>query len=482
MKKSLSTWGKVIKIVLSLSLLSLASLSYALPFTIVPTVLPLPTTMISGSPIQVSYTVTNNTAITRYNNHVRYLPLHVTTASGGCANNFNLGPHGSSNDHCTLNLTVSGAVNGNDPDPHHHLFVCFPGDKTCAGTALPLNISVVATPPSSVLPGSLIGVSCSNDTCTAVGDSEGPSNVPNGNPLAYTSNDGGSNWSLSLTSPFPLPGGQTIGTLNGVSCIGSNCTAVGHSRYRRGEQSLNILPLAYSSNNGGSTWSLSLTSPLPLPVGQTQGELHGVSCIDSNCTAVGNSFDDNGSNGQPLAYTSNNGGSTWSLSLTSPLPLPGSQTQGFLFGVSCTGTNCTAVGDSSDSNGQNQLPLAYTSNTGGSTWVLSLTSPLPLPGGNQTEGFLSGVSCIGSNCTTVGNSSSNLVPLPLAYTSTNGGSTWLLSSPFPLPSSQTLGALLDVRVNKSNLGRFYKHSFHNRGGREVATQRVDDPAIDAQPR
>lgn len=33
-------------------------------------------------------------------------------------------------------------MNAADPDPHNHLFVCFPGGITCAGTVFPLNVNV----------------------------------------------------------------------------------------------------------------------------------------------------------------------------------------------------------------------------------------------------------------------------------------------------------------------------------------------------
>ena len=61
---------------------------------------------------------------------------------------FSLKPHRTSGDSCTLALLISGAVNGNAPAPEDHLFVCFPGGKTCAGTQSPLNVtSVPSTQP-----------------------------------------------------------------------------------------------------------------------------------------------------------------------------------------------------------------------------------------------------------------------------------------------------------------------------------------------
>ena len=60
-----------------------------------------------------------------------------------------MNPYGTAGDSCTLELTVFGAINGNDPNPHHHLFVCFTGGITCAGTLFPLNVSTITPSPSN---------------------------------------------------------------------------------------------------------------------------------------------------------------------------------------------------------------------------------------------------------------------------------------------------------------------------------------------
>ena len=121
--------------------------SYALPFSIVSKVgTQLPTSIHAGSSATAFYTVTNNTTATRNNNYVKWLPPGVTqVTSNGLYNDtcpalFTLGGKGQINDSCTLQLNISGAVNSRDPDPQHHLFACFPGGKTCAGTSDPLNV------------------------------------------------------------------------------------------------------------------------------------------------------------------------------------------------------------------------------------------------------------------------------------------------------------------------------------------------------
>jgi hypothetical protein len=137
---------------LMLSCMTMAS--YALPFNIVPlagTVLP--TTVLPGQVVTAYYTVINQTASTRVSNFVKYLPPNVTqvttnpSVTGLCGSTFTLSANGTPGSACTLMLNITGPVNANDPDPHHHLFVCFPGGISCAGTNYPLNLTV-QTPPT----------------------------------------------------------------------------------------------------------------------------------------------------------------------------------------------------------------------------------------------------------------------------------------------------------------------------------------------
>ena len=98
---------------------------YALVFNIVPNGA-LPTSVPAGGSRAASYLVTNNTGQVRNDNFVKYLPPNVSVAPGGCASNFNFAPKGQAGDSCTLNLNVTGPVNGADPDPHHHLLYASP--------------------------------------------------------------------------------------------------------------------------------------------------------------------------------------------------------------------------------------------------------------------------------------------------------------------------------------------------------------------
>lgn len=118
----------------------------ALPFSITPSpTAPFPTTMVLGTTVYATYIVQNNTSTARQNNYVKYLPPNVYILPSGCGNPFNLAAKGQNGDSCELNLAITGAVERNDANIHNHLFVCFPGGITCAGTEYPLNVTVLSS-------------------------------------------------------------------------------------------------------------------------------------------------------------------------------------------------------------------------------------------------------------------------------------------------------------------------------------------------
>ncbi len=316
---------------------------------------------------------------------------------------------------CSAPVAVTVGYNGSNA----------PLSYTSASGGVTWALSTTQPPLNASAAGYLSGVACSGSgsTCTAVG-SDG-----NSAPLSYTSTDSGVTWALSTTQPpLNLSG---VGVLYGVACAtnGSNCTAVGNDG--------NSAPLSYTSTNGGVTWALSTVQP-PQD-GSGAGFLYGVACSSSGltCTAVGSD-----GNSLPLSYISTDGGVTWALSTTQPPP-DGSG-HGSLHGVACfgSGTNCTAVGTDI-----NNAPLSYTSTDSGVTWALSMTQP-PLDGSGT--GYLYGVACSssGSTCTAVGY---DTTPTPLAYSSTNGGVTWALSTTQPPLDQSGQGSILGVACSSSSL-------------------------------
>jgi RHS repeat-associated protein len=223
----------------------------------------------------------------------------------------------------------------------------------------------------------------------------------------------GAGWS-GLPTYLPLPSGQTLSYVTGVSCTSATaCIAVGYGG--------SSTPVAETLS--GSTWT---ATNLPLPSGQTSASLEGVSCTTATaCVAVGT-----GNYFYPVAETLS--GTTWTAT---NLPLPPGQTQTELTGVSCTSaTACVAVGETGNSNPTPPTPVAET--LSGTTWT---ATNLPLPSG-LTLADLSGVSCTTATaCVAVG--SSYYYRAPIAETLS--GTTWTAAN-LPLPSGQTAAYLARV--------------------------------------
>lgn len=131
---------------------------FALPFSITP-LGTLPTTVQAGYQTTAYYTVTNNTTVNSTANFVKFTPPNVrqvinTYNNSICRTQFNLAPGGS----CTLQLVIDGAVDANDSNPQHHLYICRKDGKTCASPQNQLNVktitlnSITVTPPNPILP------------------------------------------------------------------------------------------------------------------------------------------------------------------------------------------------------------------------------------------------------------------------------------------------------------------------------------------
>jgi hypothetical protein len=216
------------KVFLVLALFFTAALSYALPFTIIPKPgTSLPTSWVAGQTVNAYYTIINNTGSQRNNSYIRFLPLNVVQVTSGgansdtCGSTFNLGPNGSAADSCTLQLSVVGPVDGNDPDPSHHIFACFPGGKTCAGTDYPLNVTQGSNPPPP--PATLLSIAITPSAPTVVA----------GSTLQLTAtgtySDGSTkNLSTSATWVSSAPAVATVsntGLVTGVTVGTTNITA-----------------------------------------------------------------------------------------------------------------------------------------------------------------------------------------------------------------------------------------------------------------
>jgi photosystem II stability/assembly factor-like uncharacterized protein len=194
----------------------------------------------------------------------------------------------------------------------------------------------------------------------------------------FTTSDGGASWSEST---FPSPASGEF-MPSGVSCTGTTCTAVGlivgpYTRFGSGSggasgQGTGILAgAAYTSDDGGATWSASSAPP-----SADAGQISSLTCPEaSNCYAVA----------PGAVFETRDGGQTWDQVSTSGLPAPSASYHGWGFGsMSCasssscwlTGAAMPKPGASSTGRqqyigiGQAEGLLASTADSG-STWALS---------------------------------------------------------------------------------------------------------------
>jgi hypothetical protein len=180
------------------------------------------------------------------------------------------------------------------------------------GSGWTVQLAPVAPPVTSVLN----GVSCvPAGRCFAVGDLI-PNQFSFSHPLIERWD--GSRWSIvraPKTSPFKPA------VLNGVSCTGDSCVAVGTLGYGQLIERWN-----------GQRWSIQAT-----PIGAPNAVLNAVSCVSAaDCVAVGGVT---GEPGQSLAERWD--GSRWSIE-----PTPTIAGGSLLNGVSCvSAADCVAVGE-----------------------------------------------------------------------------------------------------------------------------------------
>ena len=259
----------------------------ALPFSILPdTSVPFPTTMVLGTTVYATYTVRNNTNIARNGNYVKYLPPNVTIMPTGCGSTFNLAAYGQAGDSCSLNLAITNAVEANDPDIHNHLFVCFPGGITCAGTPFPLDVSVLSN----------IGVSGINalthlDTTIFSG--------------GLNSSNKGSMWAFKTSTWDTIYSGAASSPVEAIT------VSTGTPIYFGGE--------VYSSGQYYSAWVYQYNTTTEVTADTGFMSSTNASKLDSltmsNTTVYAGGIDSTGKKGQAWSYNMANG--TWvSLNIT----------------------------------------------------------------------------------------------------------------------------------------------------------------------
>lgn len=266
--------------------------------------------------------------------------------------------------------------------------------------------SIQTTPnPAGTTNSTLSSVSCTATTaCTAVGGYVNASGVS----TTLVEHWSGTVWSIQL-SQTPSAGG----TLTGVSCIASTCTAVGGTSQNA--------PLAEQWN--GAAWVI---QPNATP---TAGTLSGISCTDADaCYAVGKSG--------VSALTEQWNGTTWSIQPTpNPIPAGIMLSSNSLSGVSClTATNCIAVGQWSGwrCNGGTvcnclKYPCSHLQEPVAERWDGSTWTIMP---NRLSIGSLSDVSCATTAaCAAVG-TISDIYALEDQWTGTSWGYSEIPSNPY----------------------------------------------------
>jgi hypothetical protein len=196
--------------------------------------------------------------------------------------------------------------------------------------------------------------------------------------LIFTTSDGGASWSQTA---FPSPASGDF-LPSGLSCTGATCVTVGsivgpYTKFQsqsgsgyRGQGVATLAGAAYTSDDGGTTWSAS-----PAPPRADAGPITALTCPDAtSCYAAATG----------AVFQTADGGQTWAwVSTTSQLPGPSGSYNGWGFSsISCaTSSSCWLTGAA--------LPKPHPSSTGQSQAV----------GVGQAEGLLASTEDSGSTWT-----------------------------------------------------------------------------------
>jgi len=248
------------------------------------------------------------------------------------------------------------------------------------GCAAPVGAAAVSGAPAGTLQPALSGVSCvSASFCAAVGVRADSVESPPVD-VPLALSWNGTSW---RETAVPLPRGQADGTLDGVSCVSASyCVAVGG--YGSGGSGG---PLAETWN--GRAWT---AAALPYPAGLDYVGIAAVSCaVARHCLVT---FD--GASGAVLT------GATWTWR---PEPLPKRSSVGALWGVSCVGAaRCVLAGDFNRD--YHDSPLFEWWN--GRTFTAMKTGPYPGAPGSSI--FINAVACASArSCVATGSIGSRLV-------------------------------------------------------------------------
>jgi hypothetical protein len=271
--------------------------------------------------------------------------------------------------------------------------------------------SLASTPNLGLYDNGLSDVSCTSSTfCMAVGGF-----VESGLEQTLSETWDGTSWSVLAS----VNDGSRNNALSGVACTGpTSCVAVGSYANSSGIDDTLI------ESWDGTSWSI-VASPNP----GTQGSyLNAVSCTSATrCVAVGYYFDESLLKNETLIESWDGG--SWSI-VTSANQVNSANA---LFGVSCAGAGCIAVGVSV---GGAETSQTLTESWNGAAW--SITSS-PDPGSGLLD-ELGGVTCTSStSCVAVGDYENGSSVDQTLVESWNGSIWSLVSSPDEGSANNALG-------------------------------------------
>ncbi len=248
----------------------------------------------------------------------------------------------------------------------------------------------------------LVALSCQSTTCTAVGTYD---NGSNREALVATEHAG--SWTMTSLSTTLSGASDVVPT--SVSCTTSGCTMVGY--YLDGTTQYSF----YGTETNGSWSEQAMTQA---PSGSQADQAMGVSCTTSACTAVGTytTLD------QATDATSTH--AFWASSAhgwtEEAIANPGQDANASLNAVSCLASNCSAVGEADNGNAIDGQALVASNSTG--TWVAH-TVTMQSTGMMNTS--LNAIDCSGAVCNAAGES--NSATAQEAVTANNAGSGWTVS-------------------------------------------------------
>jgi hypothetical protein len=269
------------------------------------------------------------------------------------------------------------------------------GETSSGDGALPLAEEVqfaTASQPATPLPPGATNADFNGVSCSTESDCVAVgwyTKTMNGTEFPFAEVWNGTSWSVS--DP-PTPSGSG-GNLNGVSCNATSCTAVGS--YQNASHATEAL----ADTLTGSTWT---DQTPPVPAGGSDGGLSGVSCPKSSaCVGVGSYY----TGSTFVADADKWNGTTWKSQVP---PAPAGSSQDWLGSVSClSAASCTAVGNTYDAALDSSV-LAESYN--GTTWTIQAS-----PATGTTSSELVGLDCTSTIfCLAVGNNSGSVAVEPLA--------------------------------------------------------------------